>query len=87
VNARFVELLVPYLPFLAGQRLTEESDLRDLGLDSMKSIDLLFAIEDTLGVALPDEDLNDTTFATAGSLWRAVEAAGLERAAALPEAA
>jgi acyl carrier protein len=40
----------------------------------MQSIELLFSIEDTLGIALPDEALNETTFATAGSLWKAVAA-------------
>jgi acyl carrier protein len=75
VDSRFVELLTPFLKFLGNRPVTADSPLRELGLDSMKSIDLLFAIEDGLGVSLPDEDLNDTTFATAGSLWRAVEAA------------
>ncbi|WP_156722128.1 acyl carrier protein [Streptomyces apocyni] len=75
MEPRFVELLSGFLPFLDGQELTPESTLSELGLDSMHSIDLLFAIEDTFGVPLPDEDLNDTTFATAGSLWSAVQAA------------
>ncbi|MFP3986819.1 phosphopantetheine-binding protein [Streptomyces sp. E11-3] len=75
MEPRFVELLSGFLPFLDGRELTPESTLPELGLDSMHSIDLLFAIEDTFGVPLPDEDLNDTTFATAGSLWAAVQAA------------
>jgi len=75
MDSRFVELLTPFLKFLGDHEINVDSRLRDYGLDSMKAIDLLFAIEDTFGVALPDEDLNDTTFATAGSLWRAVDAA------------
>jgi acyl carrier protein len=75
MDSRFVEVLRPFLKFLGDQQVTAESRLRELGLDSMKAIELLFAIEDTFGVSLPDEDLNDTTFATAGSLWRAVAAA------------
>jgi acyl carrier protein len=76
MSPQFAELLKTYLPYLKDQPLTPQSRLRDLGLDSMKSIDLLFAIEDNLGVCLPDDDLNDTTFATAGSLWAAVTRAG-----------
>lgn len=75
MDPRFVELLTPFLKFLRGREITPESRLMELGLDSMQSIELLFAIEDTFGISLPDEDLNDATFATAGSLWRAVDAA------------
>lgn len=41
----------------------------------MQAIELLFAIEDTFTVVLPDEDMNDATFATAGSLWNVISAA------------
>ncbi|MGP2436203.1 phosphopantetheine-binding protein [Streptomyces sp. JW3] len=75
MDPRFTEMLAPFLKHLGGRELTEDSRLHELGLDSMKSIELLFAIEDTFGLSLPDKDLNDTTFATAGSLWRAVESA------------
>ncbi|MFJ9107915.1 phosphopantetheine-binding protein [Streptomyces sp. NPDC102283] len=75
MDTRFTELLAPFLAYLHGQELDQDSDLRELGLDSMQSIELLFAIEDTFGIALADDDLNDATFATAGSLWSAIEAA------------
>lgn len=75
MNQTFIDLLVPFLPSLNGRPLTEDSRLHDLGLNSMKAIDLLFAIEDDLSVSLPDDDLNDSTFATAGSLWNAVQRA------------
>lgn len=75
MDERFVEMLQPFLQFLNGRDITADTRLRELGLDSMKSIELFFAIEDTFGVTLPDDDLNDATFATAGSLWQATEAA------------
>ncbi|MFC0105800.1 acyl carrier protein [Kibdelosporangium aridum] len=75
MDERFTRLLKPFLQYLHGQEITADSQLRALGLDSMKSIELLFAIEDEFGVSLPDEDLNDDTFTTAGSLWRAVASA------------
>jgi acyl carrier protein len=74
MDERFTELLGRFLKFANGKPITEESDLRTLGLDSMQSIELLFAIEDTYGVSLPDDEMSDTTFATAGNLWRAVAA-------------
>lgn len=81
MDARFTDLLRPFLRFLGEQDINPDSRLRDLGLDSMQSIELLFAIEDEFAIALPDEDLNDRTFATAGSLWAAVRSAQLEEAA------
>lgn len=75
MDERFAEMLRPFLQFLNDREITPDSGLRELGLDSMKAIELLFAIEDTFGISLPDEDLNDATFATAGSLWQAITAA------------
>ena len=78
MDSRFVALLVPFLKFLGDREITRDSALRELGLDSMQAIELLLAIEDEFGVSLPDEDLNDTTFATAGNLWDVIAAAGVE---------
>jgi len=75
MNSDFVTLLTPFLPLLRNQVLTPEMRLRELGLDSMKSIDLLFGIEDVFAITLADEDLNDHTFATAGNLWNAISVA------------
>ncbi|MFD8545387.1 acyl carrier protein [Streptomyces sp. NPDC059649] len=82
MDARFTALLQPFLKPAggAGTTLTPDTDLRTLGVDSMQAIELLFAVEDTFGISLPDEELNDTTFATAGSLWNVI-------AAQLPEGA
>ncbi|GAA3487582.1 MULTISPECIES: phosphopantetheine-binding protein [Streptomyces] len=75
MDAVFEKVLRDHLPRLQEQPLTDDTRLHDLGLDSMKSVDLLFAIEDEMDVSLSDDDLNEETFATAGSLWRAVDAA------------
>ncbi|WP_079178824.1 acyl carrier protein [Streptomyces humi] len=75
MDPRFVDLLTPFLKFLGDQEITPETSLREHGLDSMQAIELLFAIEDTFAVVLPDEDMNDATFATAGSLWNVISAA------------
>ena len=73
MDTEFVALLRPYLKFAGDSEIAEQSRLRDLGLDSMREIELLFAIEDRYGVALPDEKLVDSTFETGGGLWAVVE--------------
>ena len=73
MDDRFVTLLRPFLRFLPDGEAPEPGDkLHDLGLDSMQAIELLFAVEDTFGVSLPDEKLTDATFETAASLWQAI---------------
>jgi acyl carrier protein len=42
----------------------------------MQAVDLVFDLEDELGVVLPDEAMNAATFATARNLWSAVSDAG-----------
>ncbi|MGW1196721.1 acyl carrier protein [Streptomyces sp. NPDC002536] len=76
IDNRLLELLPPFLKFLGDQPLAPGSDLHSLGLDSMQAIELLFAIEDTFGVALDDDDLTEATFATVDGLWQAVVRAG-----------
>lgn len=46
--------------------------LPDLGLDSLAAIELVIHIEDTFGTEFPPELLVRETFATLGSLERAV---------------
>lgn len=76
MDNNFSTMLRPYLKYAGTIDIGADSVLRDLGLDSMRAIELLFAIEDTYGVVMPDEYLNDVAFATAGSLWAAIESLG-----------
>jgi acyl carrier protein len=78
MDAAFTEMLRPFLKFAGSGELTEESRLRDLGLDSMQAIELLFAIEDTFELVLPDDELKDSTFDSAGNLWAAISRARAE---------
>jgi acyl carrier protein len=74
MDEKFTEVLRPHLPFLTEDRLLKPEDrLRDLGLNSMQAIEMLFAVEDAYGASIPDDKLNDETFETAGNLWRIVE--------------
>ncbi|MER6528193.1 phosphopantetheine-binding protein [Streptomyces sp. NPDC001508] len=72
MDERFTGILRPFLPYLADRPLTEDTPLRESGLTSMQSIELLLALEDELDVELPDELLVEETFSTAGSLWSVV---------------
>ena len=69
MNAEFITLLRPYLKYAGDQEITAGIRLRDLGLDSMRAIELLFAVEDAFGVMIPDDKLTEATFETPRALW------------------
>lgn len=73
MDSNFPTILRPFLKYAGTQEITADSPLRDLGLDSMRAIELLFAIEDEYAVSMPDELLVDSTFETAGVLWSTIE--------------
>lgn len=54
------ELLRPYIKTDSNVELTEDSDLmNDLGLNSVKVMDLLLNIEDSFDVSIPLSELPD----------------------------
>jgi acyl carrier protein len=55
------------------QELAPDASLKELGLDSMKAVELLFDLEDELGISLPDSAMTRDTFATPASLKEVVE--------------
>lgn len=68
-------LVRPHLKFLkAGDPLSPEDSLGELGLDSMASIDLLLALEEGFGIRIDDEQITENSFATLADLQRLVEA-------------
>ncbi|MBC6447378.1 phosphopantetheine-binding protein [Actinokineospora xionganensis] len=68
----FQNLLRPHLPFADSGALDAGDELAGLGLDSMSLVALLSDIEDRYDVELPDEIVDEATFATVGSLWSAL---------------
>ena len=44
-------------PKLKGKELTLESNFKDLGLDSLDLVDLVYPFEEELGVQFEDEEL------------------------------
>jgi acyl carrier protein len=71
----FEAMLRQRLPFLpADEPLTEDSDLRENGLDSLAIVDLLVTVEGHYDVRFGEEALTVETFATPGRLWQAITA-------------
>ena len=57
ILSQIIQALADYLKQDAA-RITEEHHLRDdLGLDSMAVIELLYKIEETFNIQIPDQDL------------------------------
>jgi acyl carrier protein len=74
-DRKFEDLLRRFLPFLSvDESLTEDISLRDLGLDSMGTVELLAALETDYSVRFRDENLTMATFATPGVLWKTLGA-------------
>nr|WTB28346.1 phosphopantetheine-binding protein [Streptomyces sp. NBC_00830]WTB35736.1 phosphopantetheine-binding protein [Streptomyces sp. NBC_00830] len=70
----FEGLLRPFLPFLeSDEPLTDDADLRDLGLDSLATVELLARLEDHFGIRFADDALRLETFATTRTLWQVVD--------------
>lgn len=44
-------------PKLKGQKLTTDSLFKDLGVDSLDLVDLVFELEEEIGVEFQDEEL------------------------------
>lgn len=70
IPGKLQDILRSHLPYADSGALAESDELASLGLDSMGMVRLLAALEDGYDVELPDDILNEETFATVGSLWR-----------------
>lgn len=66
----FEQVLRTALPRLT--EITPETCLREQGLDSLATIDMLLRLEASYDIAVPDELLTAETFATPGALWQVV---------------
>lgn len=70
---QFEELVRGFLPFLdTEQTLTEDLNMRDAGLDSLGTVELLGALEDLYQIRFSEEALTMDTFATPTVLWGTV---------------
>ena len=74
-DTQFEELLRQVLPFLsADEPLDENTPLREYGLDSLGTVELLSALESAYRIRFSDEALTLETFKTPVILWAAVSA-------------
>ncbi|HHP1111527.1 MULTISPECIES: phosphopantetheine-binding protein [Bacillus cereus group] len=71
MNSKFIEIINKYLQVDMGAN-TQNMSLKDLGLDSLASIDLLLELEDEFDVVFSDELLTEKTFENANTLWKIV---------------
>ncbi len=83
LDPEFAALLRRHLPSADGVQLSPDTPLRELGLNSLHAVDLLFDLEETFGVELPDNALSPDAFATPGGLWSKVMQSRNSRVAAL----
>lgn len=71
---RYPVLLRENLPELPeGATLEPDTDLLAAGLDSVQLISLVMALETEYDVKFADEQFSSNTFATAGTVWQALQ--------------
>lgn len=71
-DSEFEAILRAHLPALGrAQPLLPEHSLRDLGLDSVGTLEILLALEDLYGFEIHEQGVGDA-FASTGRLWSAV---------------
>ncbi|MEV0354999.1 phosphopantetheine-binding protein [Nocardia sp. NPDC050697] len=64
VVADSVRAEVPALP----ADVPRDADLAGYGLNSMKVVEVLFALEDAFGIEIDEDDVAEDTFASVGSI-------------------
>ena len=79
-NDTFVETLRQQIPSLPpADQLTPDTKLYDLGLDSLRSVQLLIALEDNFDITIPDEMLTAEAFQTPSTIWTIVQTVDAEQ--------
>jgi acyl carrier protein len=74
----FVDTLRAHVPLLrADTSLDPDAALADYGLNSLKMVSLLIALEDQFLITVPDELLIDNSFENARSLWSTIQQAAV----------
>ncbi|MFC9282053.1 acyl carrier protein [Streptomyces collinus] len=73
LDAKFDAILRRYLPFISpADAIDEETSLRDYGLDSMATVELISDLEAEYGIRFVDDLLSLETFATPGRIWASI---------------
>lgn len=73
-NTTFEQCLRAYLPFLSpSEPLRSDTQLRDVGLDSISTTTLLAELEDRFQVRFTADALDLSNFETPGRLWQTLQ--------------
>lgn len=73
MERRLLNLVKNYLKYCdEGKEIDYDEDLKNLGLDSIASIQLLIEIEEEFDIVISDEYLTDSTFSTLSSIINVV---------------
>lgn len=71
LEQRLVHLLRRRLLYYeTDQPLDLDRPLTELGLDSLGKVQLILEVEDTFGLLIPESDLTEANFETAGAVLR-----------------
>ena len=73
ITAQFEEALRRHLRSTKANEINYDTELVQLGLDSMTAVAVLLDMEKTFGIRFPDDMLVEGTFRTAGKLKEAVQ--------------
>ncbi|GAA3291357.1 acyl carrier protein [Streptomyces cinereospinus] len=73
LDAKFDAILRRYLPFLSATEVIDENtSLRDYGLDSMATVELIGDLESEYRIRFVDDLLSLETFDTPGRIWAGI---------------
>jgi len=73
LDPKFDAILRRYLPFIsAADLIEEETSLRDYGLDSMATVELISDLESEYRIRFVDDLLSLEKFATPGRIWASI---------------
>jgi len=74
IKAAVYEILEDNRSSTSSEEITEETQLGDLGLDSLDLVEMSMAIEEKLGIELPEDPDKLKATATVGTLIEFVQA-------------
>lgn len=69
IDRKLNDILLQHLPEApANKSLSTEQSLVDLGIDSLRLVELIVNLEDSFGIVIPDEEMLAENFSTVGSV-------------------
>jgi acyl carrier protein len=73
ITQKVEQLVVEILPAVSNEELSPESDIFNLGLDSINAMNLLTKLQETFGIELTADDITFENFQNVTSLIQLVE--------------